>query len=153
MKRLIVRVLTRGESFETEIPLITQSGRRRWARCVCEAEVQRGKVVRLLGTVQDTTLQRATEEEVNFIATHDMVTGLLNRAVFQERLERALTFRAPARTVGLYMIDVDHFKSVNDTLGHHAGDVLLAEVGGGDCARRSASLASSPGSAATSSRY
>ena len=45
VKRLIVRVLTRGESFETEIPLITESGRRRWARCVCEAEVQRGKVV------------------------------------------------------------------------------------------------------------
>ncbi|MCM5556736.1 EAL domain-containing protein [Pleomorphomonas sp. JP5] len=129
VRRLIVRVLTRGESFETEIPLITESGRRRWARCVCEAEVQRGKVVRLLGTVQDTTLQRATEEEVNFIATHDMVTGLLNRAVFQERLDRALTFRAPVRTVGLYLIDVDHFKSVNDTLGHHAGDVLLAEVG------------------------
>ena len=129
VKRLIVRVLTRGESFETEIPLITTSGRRRWARCVCEAEVQRGKVVRLLGTVQDTTLQRATEEEVNFIATHDMVTGLLNRAVFQERLDRALAFRTPARTVGLYLIDVDHFKSVNDTLGHHAGDVLLAEVG------------------------
>ncbi|MCM5554852.1 bifunctional diguanylate cyclase/phosphodiesterase [Pleomorphomonas sp. NRK KF1] len=129
VKRLIVRVLTRGESFETEIPLTTESGRRRWARCVCEAEVQRGKVVRLLGTVQDTTLQRATEEEVNFIATHDMVTGLLNRAVFQERLDRALAFRTPARTVGLYLIDVDHFKSVNDTLGHHAGDVLLAEVG------------------------
>ncbi|SCM78566.1 Diguanylate cyclase/phosphodiesterase with PAS/PAC and GAF sensor(S) [uncultured Pleomorphomonas sp.] len=129
VKRLIVRVLTRGESFETEIPLTTTSGRRRWARCVCEAEVQRGKVVRLLGTVQDTTLQRATEEEVNFIATHDMVTGLLNRAVFQERLDRALTFRTQARTIGLYLIDVDHFKSVNDTLGHHAGDVLLAEVG------------------------
>ncbi|MBS1184005.1 MAG: gmr 10 [Proteobacteria bacterium] len=129
VKRLIVRVLKRGESFETEIPLITTSGRLRWARCICEAEVQRGKVVRLLGTVQDTTLQRATEEEVNFIATHDMVTGLLNRAVFQERLDRALTFRAPARTVGLYLIDVDHFKAVNDTLGHHAGDVLLAEVG------------------------
>lgn len=129
VKRLIVRVLLRGESFETEIPLIASSGRRRWARCVCEAEVQRGKVVRLIGTVQDTTLQRATEEEVNFIATHDMVTGLLNRAVFQERLDRALTFRTPARTVGLYLIDVDHFKSVNDTLGHHAGDVLLAEVG------------------------
>jgi diguanylate cyclase (GGDEF)-like protein len=129
VKRLIVRVLTRGDSFETEIPLISNSGRRRWARCVCEAEVQRGKVARLIGTVQDTTLQRATEEEVNFIATHDMVTGLLNRAVFQERLDRALTFRTPARTVGLYLIDVDHFKSVNDTLGHHAGDVLLAEVG------------------------
>lgn len=129
VRRLIVRVLTRGESFETEIPLTTESGRRRWARCVCEAEVQRGKVVRLLGTVQDTTLQRATEEEVNFIATHDMVTGLLNRAVFQERLDRALAYRAPTRTVGLFLIDVDHFKSVNDTLGHHAGDVLLAEVG------------------------
>lgn len=129
VKRLIVRVLTRGESFETEIPLVAESGRRRWARCVCEAEVQRGKVVRLIGTVQDTTLQRATEEEVNFIATHDMVTGLLNRAVFQERLDRALAFRTPTRMVGLYLIDVDHFKSVNDTLGHHAGDVLLAEVG------------------------
>lgn len=129
VKRLIVRVLMRGEAFETEIPLTSSSGRARWARCVCEAEMQRGKVVRLIGTVQDTTLQRATEEEVNFIATHDMVTGLLNRAVFQERLDRALAHRAPPRQVGLFLIDVDHFKAVNDTLGHHAGDVLLAEVG------------------------
>jgi len=129
MKRLIVRVLTRGESFETEIPLTSSSGRIRWARCVCEAEMRRDKVVRLIGTVQDTSTQRATEEEVNFIATHDMVTGLLNRAVFQERLDRALAFRSPHRQVGLFLIDVDHFKAVNDTLGHHAGDVLLAEVG------------------------
>lgn len=128
VKRLIVRVLTRGESFETEIPLVTGSGRARWARCVCEAEMQDGKVVRLIGTVQDTTVQRATEEEVNFIATHDMVTGLLNRAVFQERLDRALSTRSGGRSVGLFLIDIDHFKSVNDTLGHHAGDVLLAEV-------------------------
>ena len=129
VKRLIVRVLRRGEAFETEIPLTSSSGRTRWARCVCEAEMRRGKVVRLIGTVQDTSMQRATEEEVNFIATHDMVTGLLNRAVFQERLDRAVAYRSPPRHVGLFLIDVDHFKAVNDTLGHHAGDVLLAEVG------------------------
>lgn len=123
--------LTRGKPFETEVPIVTAQGRARWVRFVCEAECDRGKVSRLIGTVQDVTEQRATEEEITYIATHDVMTRLPNRAVFQERLESALTDAAADESyaVGLLLIDIDHFKEVNDTLGHHAGDVLLGAVG------------------------
>ncbi|WP_237153032.1 sensor domain-containing phosphodiesterase [Oryzibacter oryziterrae] len=125
------KVCTEGGGFEMEIPISTAKGHARWIRCICEAESRRGQVVRLVGTIQDITLQRETEEEVSFIATHDLVTGLINRGVFQERLEKSLLAdgRNVGRKVALFMVDVDHFKAVNDTLGHHAGDVLLAEVG------------------------
>jgi diguanylate cyclase (GGDEF)-like protein len=130
LQSLLTRARDVGEAFELEIPLVTLAGRRRWARCLCDAEMRRGRVIRLVGTLQDITVQRATEEEVTFIATHDMVTGLINRSVFQERLDRALYIGRPhAVRAGLFLIDIDHFKEVNDTLGHHAGDVLLGEVG------------------------
>ncbi len=64
------------------------------------------------------------------LAQTDSLTGLVNRGAFTatlcERLERA---RAVGRSVALYVIDLDHFKHLNDTLGHHAGDLFLAEIG------------------------
>lgn len=120
-----------GRAFEMEYPIITSTGRNRWVRCLCEAEMDRNGVRRLIGTIQDITEQRATEEEINFIATHDVLTRLPNRAVFQDRLDAALrAASSDAETgVGLLLIDIDHFKEVNDTLGHPAGDALLTEVG------------------------
>ena len=130
MRALVRHAVTAGEAFELEVPLITAAGNKRWVRCLCDVEISKGRTVRLIGTIQDVTVQRATEEEVSFIATHDMVTGLINRSVLQERLDRALYRERPSTDrVDLFLIDVDHFKEVNDTLGHHAGDVLLAEVG------------------------
>jgi len=64
-------------------------------------------------------------------ATHDSLTGLLNRAAIRERLaaELARAMRADI-PVGVIMVDLDHFKQVNDTYGHIAGDVVLSEVAG-----------------------
>lgn len=138
------RALREGRGFEIEVPVVTAQGRNRWVRFLCEAECGRAGVTRLIGSVQDVTEVRAVEEEVKFIASHDVVTRLPNRAVFQERLNEALAQRgaetAAGEVAGLILIDLDHFKEVNDTLGHHAGDVLLREVsqrlaaaaGGGD---------------------
>jgi len=121
--------LHRGRAFEAEAPVVTAAGRTRWARFVCEAEHERGRVTRLIGTIQDVTEIRATEEKITFIATHDPMTRLANRAVFHERL--AATLADPLigeRKVGVVLIDIDHFKAVNDTLGHHAGDALLVAI-------------------------
>jgi diguanylate cyclase (GGDEF)-like protein len=59
-------------------------------------------------------------------ALHDSLTGLANRALFNARLERAHREQLPSTAV--LLIDVDHFKEINDTLGHHAGDIMLVEL-------------------------
>jgi diguanylate cyclase (GGDEF)-like protein len=62
-------------------------------------------------------------------ARHDGLTGLLNRGSFYERVQEALDAARPGRYVAVMIVDLDHFKEVNDTLGHHSGDLLLKQAG------------------------
>jgi diguanylate cyclase (GGDEF)-like protein len=89
---------------------------------------ERGRAVRVVGTVQDMSERVRFERELERLATHDPVTGLPNRTLLRDRLERAvaLATRQSSQFALLYM-DLDRFKEVNDSLGHHAGDELLRE--------------------------
>ena len=81
------------------------------------------------GTVQDITEQKAAQEKILFLAYHDVLTGLPNRAFFEERLGQALADASSRRErVAVILIDIDDFKVINDTLGHSVGDLLLKEV-------------------------
>ncbi len=71
---------------------------------------------------------RASEAHAQHLAFHDVLTGLANRALFQNRFDRALVHTARGETMALLMLDLDRFKNVNDTLGHHAGDHLIREL-------------------------
>jgi diguanylate cyclase (GGDEF)-like protein len=83
---------------------------------------------RLHATVNDL---RRTEEELRHLAYHDPLTGLANRAMLQQRTERAAERqRREATSVGILYIDLDNFKQVNDGLGHPAGDALLVLAAG-----------------------
>ncbi len=81
------------------------------------------------GTFQDVTERRLTEAKLHHLSHHDPLTGLPNRPLFQDRLEQAL---ARARREGVdaavICIDIDHFKDINDTYGHAAGDLLLQDI-------------------------
>jgi len=89
----------------------------------------RGEPVELLQQIQDITERRRFEHKLQHMADRDSLTGLLNRRRFEEELDRHL---ANVRRFGprgaILMLDLDHFKDVNDSLGHHAGDDLIAAV-------------------------
>ncbi|MXQ10768.1 putative bifunctional diguanylate cyclase/phosphodiesterase [Microvirga makkahensis] len=73
---------------------------------------------------------RASEAQAQHLAFHDVLTGLPNRALFDDRLDQALARTQRGGRTAVLMLDLDRFKHVNDTLGHHAGDSLIREVAG-----------------------
>jgi diguanylate cyclase (GGDEF)-like protein/PAS domain S-box-containing protein len=84
----------------------------------------------LVVTVRDVTERRALEEQLTHQALHDSLTGLANRRLFADRLAHALERRADRmEPQAVLFVDLDDFKMVNDSLGHGAGDRVLAEIG------------------------
>ena len=82
-----------------------------------------------LTTHEDITDRARNEKRIAFLAQHDLLTGLANRALFSEKLEDAAKrLQRHGTTFTVLMLDLDKFKNVNDTLGHSAGDQLLVEV-------------------------
>lgn len=77
---------------------------------------------------EDVTDQRQAQQRISFLARHDLLTGLPNRGVLREELERGLLATSRGDTVALLCLDLDRFKPVNDTYGHAAGDALLKQV-------------------------
>jgi len=90
-----------------------------------------GEPVELLQQIQDITERRRFEHKLQHMADHDSLTGLLNRRRFEEELDRHLAGVGRFGPRGaILMLDLDNFKDVNDSLGHHAGDELIATVAG-----------------------
>jgi diguanylate cyclase (GGDEF)-like protein/PAS domain S-box-containing protein len=88
-----------------------------------------GAISHYAGIFSDITQRRQTEERLRFLATHDVLTGLANRVLFEERLERAILHaQRGQRKFAVMYLDLDRFKLVNDTLGHNTGDEVLKVV-------------------------
>src|SRR5690606_24769328 len=89
-----------------------------------------GVVHRMLGSMSDITERKRITSEMAWQATHDPLTGLVNRHEFEERVARLMFNRRGQRHHALLYIDLDQFKVVNDTCGHQAGDQLLRQLTG-----------------------
>jgi len=84
----------------------------------------------IANVLAETIERRRAEERVHHQADHDALTGLPNRGAFLARLEEALSAApSPAERIGVFLLDLDDFQTVNDSLGQRAGDELLREVG------------------------
>lgn len=94
-----------------------------------------GETVGVYGIAEDISEQKRTKEVIRHMAYHDSLTDLPNRVLLMEKIDEALTTLETGRHVALLFVDLDHFKTVNDTMGHSVGDALLKEVARrlGDC--------------------
>jgi diguanylate cyclase (GGDEF)-like protein/PAS domain S-box-containing protein len=135
----IMRAQGRVQNFEAQV--YRKSGDIIWisenARQVLDAD---GNLLFFEGTVEDITERKNFEQQIEYQATHDGLTGLPNRSLLSDRLEQCITLAERNGTqLAVAFIDLDQFKLINDSMGHDMGDRLLVEMAKrlSDCVRES----------------
>lgn len=120
---------TADSQYEGQFRLHTPLGKVIWVKAnACMLYNSNGESDGLIITFNDITAHLNNEKRLQNIAERDQLTGLVNRAFFNDRLEMALKGVSRLDAVALIFLDLDDFKHINDTLGHDAGDTLLEQI-------------------------
>ncbi len=132
-KEAIVRIFDEAqaklEPYHAEYRAILSDGRVVWIRARAQPTLLDNGDVLWDGIGLDVTTEKSVQEQLNYLAYFDSVTGLANRHLLLDRLDQAIKqIDRAGGGLALHMIDLDNFKDVNDTFGHAAGDTLLQQV-------------------------
>lgn len=127
INRQLEAAMATSEAYDLTVPFRSDAGHTGWVRMLAQVDASGGSR-RLIGVVQDITQEREVEDRLRILANQDVLTGLPNRRAFQAHLDQVLATRT-TEVLAVCIVDVDHFKAVNDARGHAVGDRLLQEVG------------------------
>lgn len=130
MAQAVQQASARGTPYDLELDFVSDCGTRKRVRALGEAEMVDGEIVALVGVFQDISERYRLEQQLRQVATTDELTGLPNRRHLKMYYEdRGLARRGVKPTrFACALIDLDHFKQLNDTFGHEAGDRALEVV-------------------------
>ena len=127
----ILLVLNEGVQIAEPIEMRVRhaSGEYRWIEAIANNQLDNPVVKGIVVNVRDVTERKQAEEELARQGLHDSLTGLANRSLFLDRLTSALArARQSAAVTAVLFLDLDHFRLINDSMGHACGDALLTEV-------------------------
>jgi diguanylate cyclase (GGDEF)-like protein/PAS domain S-box-containing protein len=128
----LLQALAAGEleSTSREKRYLCKNGQRVWVKATVTAMKEGSHAATLVAVIEDISQRKQFEEELIHLARHDALTGLANRTLLLDRVSQAIAqARRSGAQVAMLFLDLDRFKTINDSLGHDAGDRVVVEVG------------------------